>query len=331
MKRKERDTLARSAMKLLCTLLGLVLAVMLGATAIFQHLLDQINYVDPVLLEEQSALSVFSAIDLSDFRPDSGSDRIGGTGSGILNILLIGQDRREGENQARSDSMILCTFNKETRQIILTSFLRDLYVDIPGYHANRINAAYAEGGMSLLNETLEENFGLHIDGNVEVDFTQFSGIVDLLGGVEIELRQDEADVINQETGSSLSEGTQTLDGFQALTYARIRSLDADGDFSRTNRQRKVMLALVESYKNIRLTDMVPMLTEILPMITTDMNHGQILMCALEVLPHLPGAQIVSQRIPADGTYTNQTIDGMAVLVADMDAARQTLQQTLLGS
>ena len=329
MKRTQRDSLPRRAMKLLCRLLGLVFVVMLAATIAFQNLLGQINYVNENPGTEESTLSVLSPINLGTSQSGGQYEDIGGRGSGILNILLIGQDRREGETQARSDSMILCTFNKETKKLTMTSFLRDLYVEIPGYHSNRINAAYAQGGMPLLNETLEHNFGLQIDGNVEVDFSQFSGIVDLLGGVEIELRQDEANVINQETGSTLTGGTQLLDGTQALAYSRIRKLDADGDFSRTSRQRKVISALLDAYKDIGLNDLVPMLSQILPMITTDMNNGQILMCALEILPYLSKAEIVSQYIPADGTYTGQSIDGMSVLVADMDAARQLLAESLL--
>ena len=84
--------------------------------------------------------------------------------------------------------------------------------------------AYAAGGMPLLNKTLENNFGVHIDGNVEVDFYQFADIVDLLGGVEVDLRNDEAQWVNRETGSGLSEGTNLLNGQQALAYARIRKL-----------------------------------------------------------------------------------------------------------
>ena len=247
----------------------------------------------------------------------------------LIHILLVGRDESQ-DAVSRSDSMILCSFQPETNRIVLTSFLRDLYVEIPGYSNNRINAAYAAGGMSLLNETLEENFGLYIDGNVEVDFAQFAEIVDLLGGVEIELRQDEANVVNEETGSSLSAGIQKLNGDQALAYARIRKLDADGDFSRTNRQRTVLNAMVEAYKGTKLTTVLSLVSEILPMITTDMSNGKILSMALELFPLLSGAQIVSQRVPADGTYTNQMISGMSVLVADMDAARQMLEETLLG-
>lgn len=327
MKRNQRDSLARSAMKLLCTLLGLILAVMVGFTAIFQYIMDRLNYTQLPSRDPEGVVAVFSE-GIASLSSSSGNKTIGGVGSGLINILLVGQDRREGETQARADSMILCTFHKESGQLTMTSFLRDLYVPIPGHHDNRINASYSIGGMDLLCQTLEENFDLHVDGCVEVDFSQFSEIVDRLGGVEIELRQDEAEVINRETGSALSSGVQRLNGSQALTYSRIRSLDADGDFSRTNRQRKVITALLGSYRNVRFSELIPTINTLLPMISTDLNQAQILLYALEVLPALSDAQITSQRVPADGTYTDQTIDGMSVLVADMDTARQLLRESL---
>lgn len=327
MKRNQRDSLARSAMKLLCTLLGLILAVMVGFTAIFQYIMGRLNYTQLPSRDPEGVVAVFSE-GIASLSSSSGNKTIGGVGSGLINILLVGQDRREGETQARADSMILCTFHKESGQLTMTSFLRDLYVPIPGHHDNRINASYSIGGMDLLCQTLEENFDLHIDGCVEVDFSQFSEIVDRLGGVEIELRQDEAEVINRETGSALSSGVQHLNGSQALTYSRIRSLDADGDFSRTNRQRKVITALLGSYRNVRFSELIPTINTLLPMISTDLNQAQILLYALEVLPALSDTQITSQRVPADGTYTDQTIDGMSVLVADMDTARQLLRESL---
>lgn len=323
---KPRDSLGRIAMKLLCTLLGIVLAVMLGGTLLFRHCLHQIQYTPPQESSDSSILSVFSAIPLG-IRDET---RIGGPGTDLLNILLIGQDAREGDTQARSDSMILCTFNKKTNSLVMTSFLRDLYVEIPGHGSNRINAAYSFGGTKLLKKALEHNFGLYIDGSLEVDFSHFSEIIDLLGGVEIQLRQDEANAVNKQTGSSLTEGLQTLNGAQALTYSRIRNLDIDGDFSRTDRQRKVIAALVEAFREIRITELPPLLNDLLPMIKTDLNPGQILFCALEVAPNLSSMETSSQRIPADGTFSDKTIDGMAVLVADIAAQRQYLKNTLLG-
>lgn len=321
---KRKDSLARKGMKLLCSLLGMILLVMLGGTLVFRHYLDQIHYAPEPSQEKASVLSVFSAIPLG-----ASQDRIGGPGSDLLNILLIGHDAREGESQARSDSMILCSYNTDTHELVMTSFLRDLYVKIPGYGSNRINAAYSFGGTPLLKKTIDQNFNIAIDGSIEVDFTHFSEIIDLLGGVELELRQDEAEVINHQTGSSLTEGVQKLDGFQALTYSRIRSLDIDGDFSRTNRQRKVMSALVDSLRGAGVQELTSMIGKILPMLTTDLNRGQLFLYTVEVLPHLSDLHIRSQKIPADGTFTDQTIDGMSVLVADMEAQRQHLQNSLL--
>ena len=320
MRKKQRDTLSRSAMKLLCTLLGIILCLMLAVTWGFHSLLSQISTVSGPTADTP-AFSL-STVRQNLEKPKSLSLL---SNSRVVNILLIGQDRREGESQARSDSMILCSFCKDTGKLTMTSFLRDLYVPIPGHGSNRINAAYAYGGMHLLEQTIEENFDVAIDGCVEVDFRQFSGIIDLLGGVSLELRQDEANFINQETGSSLTEGTQVLNGDQALTYSRIRSLDADGDFSRTDRQRKVISALLDGCRKADPAALMQLMNRVLPMITTDLNQGQILMLAIQTVPHLSDLQMTSQRIPADGTYSDDTIDGMQVLVADLDQARQLLQ------
>ena len=318
MKRKRRSSPARSAMKLLCLVLGVILAVMVSTTVYFQSQVGLLPSLEELQLPSLPQLS-FGTKD----------DQIGGPGSHIVNILLIGQDRREGEERARSDSMILCTFNKRTKQITMTSFLRDLYVPIPGHGSNRINAAYTLGGMKLLDKTLRENFGIYIDGNVEVDFGHFAQIIDLLGGVDMELRQDEANFINKETGSDLSAGMQRLNGEQALMYSRIRKLDSDGDFSRTDRQRKVMSALFQAYKNSGINTMLSLVKQILPMVDTDMGTIEMMLLAMELVPMLSQAEVVSQHVPAAGTYTDQNIQGMSVLVPDTDAVRQMLENTLL--
>lgn len=328
--RRQRRSFQRTLLSFIAIVLGILLAVMLSVTLYFQHLLDRVNYME---YDDSPAI----AENLTDFlpavqeKPEADTAMIGGKNSGLVNILLIGQDRRENEDSARSDTMILCTFNKETKEVTMTSFLRDLYVSIPGYSDNRINAAYAYGGSPLLNETLKQNFGIHIDGNVEVDFTQFAQVIDLVGGVSMELRQDEAEAINETVPGNLTAGEQWLSGSQALAYSRIRNLDADGDFSRTNRQRKVITALVKAYKDADLGAILSLITEALPMISTDMSRLTMLRYGAELFPMLAGADITSQQIPASGTYTDQIINDMSVLVADMDAARQQLKDTLSGS
>lgn len=238
----------------------------------------------------------------------------------LVNILLIGQDARAGETRARSDSIILVTFNKTTKHITMTSFLRDLYVQIPGYQDNRINAAYAFGGMELLDATLKQNFGVDVDANVAVNFEGFASIVDILGGVDIDLTAPEAEVLG------LSSGLQHLDGDTALSYARIRHIDSD--FSRTGRQRNVLNALFNSLKTAELTQLLQLVDTIFPLITTDLSNAQILAYATELFPMLSTGSMTSSRVPAEDTYSLNTINGMSVIVADMYANRTILKETL---
>lgn len=297
----------RTLMKFLCLLLGLVLAILLGISFYARHLLGQIQYVPQETEKSPSAIGE----NLLETR---------------VHILLIGQDRLPGEERARSDSMILCDFDPKRGTITMTSFLRDLYVPIPGHGTNRLNAAYALGGMSLLEETLEENFGIAIDGCVEVDFQGFPQLVDLLGGVEITLRQDEAQAINGSLGCALEEGRHVLTGQQALAYARLRKLDADGDFSRTQRQRTLLTSLLESCRETDPISALFLLEKALPLLTTDLTGPQLLKTGLALVPMLADAQVATRHIPADGTYESKTIDGMAVLVPDLDANRAILSE-----
>lgn len=248
-------------------------------------------------------------------------------GKQLIQILLIGQDRRSGEGRQRSDAMILCSVNKRTGTVTLTSFLRDLYVQIPGYQDNRLNAAYALGGMELLNETLALNFGVQVDGNIEVDFSQFEQIIDMMGGVEIKLTEEEANHINANEGTTLSQGWNLLDGKAALSYSRIRYIGTD--FGRTNRQRTVIASVISKCKAMDLTELHDLLEQILPLITTDMTNGEILSYAIECFTLLSDIRISNQHIPAEGTYQFASIRGMSVLVPDLEENRRILREVLM--
>lgn len=299
----------RTLWKLLCLLLAMVLAAMLAVSFYARHLLNQIQYIPPETTQETAESPTAAVENLLDTQ---------------VHILLIGQDRLPGEDRARSDSMILCDFDPNTGTITMTSFLRDLYVPIPGHGSNRLNAAYALGGMALLEKTLEENFGITIDGCVEVDFQGFPQLVDLLGGVEIPLRPDEAQAINGTLGCTLEEGPQTLTGQQALAYARLRKLDADGDFSRTQRQRTLLTNLLEDCREMDPISALMLLEKTLPLLTTDLTGPQLVKTGLTLMPMLKSARVVTRHVPADGTYESQSIDGMSVLVPDLEANRALL-------
>ena len=246
----------------------------------------------------------------------------------LINILLVGQDRREGQGRQRSDTMILCSINPETGETSLISFLRDLYVQIPGgYSDNRLNATYVFGGFELLDETLTENFGVSIDGNFEVDFTGFESIIDMVGGIDIDLTSTEAAYMNKCGHPLIVTGVNHLNGAEALTYARARKIDSD--FGRTERQRKVLLAVYEQAKNLPVSELLSLLYNALPYLTTDLTDTEILSLAYRLLPLASSVSINSYTVPANDCYYNAKIRGMAVLVPDLQRIRQYLEEEYL--
>ena len=256
---------------------------------------------------------------------------------GITNILLIGQDRRPGEERARSDSMILCSMNENTHQITMVSLMRDMYVPIPGHGSTRINAAYAYGGMPLLDQTIEDNFGIHIDGNAEVDFEGFMNLIDKMEGVDIELTAEEAEYLNaNNTGLvdgvsrdrwNLVPGVNTLDAEQALAYARTRFI-GNSDWERTDRQRTVLAKIAEKVKGLDPFSQVSLIHSALDYMTTDLGTFKILELGFKVVANDMNLSNQSYRLPVEGTYTSESIEGMSVLVPDTAANASYLKQYL---
>lgn len=344
-KKKKSNAALRSVLMTLCILLGLVLAMLTAGTVYAEYLLDQVNYVDSKTPQETLSQEEIEQIDNS-YTEDEDEEFTGpevdesdinlGTapveqigGENIVNIMLIGADYYQSD-RPRSDSIILCTFNKTKNTITMTSFLRDMYVRIPGYQNNRINAAYNYGGMQLLSSTMKENFGVQVDGTVEIDFSHFEELIDLLGGIELELTAAEAKYLNywQWDEPTLYEGVNVLNGAQALEHARNRTSGGSGDFNRSNRQRVVLSTLLNEYRNSSLTELLGMMDNILPMVTTDMTKDEIVGYVKDFFPMLAGCEIVMQRIPVDGGYYQARIREMAVLVPDMDMNIAALAEIL---
>lgn len=340
-KKKSSGKAGKIILTLLCILLALVLVVMVGGMMLWERILSGIQRVEesvPTLAPEVIASienetdpidETFEGpvIDPSEVTWSTEPAQTIGKEDNIINILLIGQDRRPGQGRQRSDSMILCTVNKEKKTLTMTSFQRDTYIQIPGYQDNRLNATYAFGGMPLLNEALALNFGVHVDGNIEVDFTGFSEIVDIMGGVRISLTNKEANHLNANNGWSLSAGENLLSGEEALAYSRIRKIDSD--FGRTDRQRKVLTQLINQCRNMDLAELTQLLNKILSLITTDMENSQITGYVLELFPLLKDLTIITQHIPADGAYQRAYVRGMAVLIPDLEENCRILRETLL--
>ena len=249
----------------------------------------------------------------------------------VINILLVGKDASSAGTRARTDSMILLSINKRTNSLSMVSLMRDLYVQIPGgYSDNRINAAYRFGGISLLNDTIEKNFGVIIDGNVEVDFRQFERIIDILGGVDINLTAAEAKYLTKMGKyGTLSAGVNHLDGRAALEYCRIRQIDSD--HKRTERQRNLLQTVAASVKNMSVSQMIELINQVLPNIQTDLAPSEIIELATAALGSLAsGNGIKSGKVPQSGQYYGSTIMGMQVMVADLIQCNQYLKAFIYG-
>ena len=341
--KKKAGSAKRTALIVLCVVLALILAAIIFVTAYVESWLNRINRdVNNETLSSSELEAILGGeatgtgptVNEADINfGEELRETIGG--EEIINIMLIGQDRRPGQGRQRSDAMILCTINPNTKTLTMTSFLRDVYVQIPGYRNNKMNACYALGGMELLDACLEQNFGIHVDANVEIDFSGFMKLIDMMGGVELELTQEEANYLNARgnwditgyEGWTLTAGINQMNGSQALAYSRIR--DIGMDFERTERQRKVITALIGKFKQMSLTEMLKVMEEALSLITTDMSNKEITGYVMDMFPLLNGLTMNTQRVPKDGTFRFGDINGVGdAIIIDFDANRKMLVETL---
>lgn len=260
-----------------------------------------------------------------------------------FNILLIGVDSRSESMSGRSDSMILVSINKQTRQVTMTSFLRDIYLSIPGYGSNRLNAAYAYGGTELLTETIKANFGITVDRCLVVNFYLVMDLVDAVGGIDLDLSADEIRVMNQyyishhnrllgnpEGTDMLSEsdaGTVHVNGNQALAYARVRYVGTD--FARTGRQRTVISKCLEKVKKMSLGEISGLAEKFLPRVLTDLSEGDCATLLLMML-NLGDYEFDNLTIPVDGTWNYANIRGMSVITVDFSANAQAWHNKVEG-
>ena len=251
--------------------------------------------------------------------------------SDVYNILLVGSDVRPKETVGRSDTMILVSINKETKRIVATSFLRDTYVKLPIKNEfHKLNAAYAFGGIELLFQTLQYNYGISVDKYVAVDFLSFIEAIDILGGLDVQVYEEELYWFNQYIHASNlmvepperedsdyvdhADGSfQHLNGKQALAYARFRYV-GNGDFTRTDRQRRVVQNIFDKIKTMDVSTLVKLLDNIIPQITTNLTTDEC-MELITMLPEMSKYEVVSWHIP-DEDFKYMTIDGDDVVAID---------------
>lgn len=267
--------------------------------------------------------------------------------SDVRNILVIGSDTRSVEQRGRTDSMILLSVNSKTKEITMTSFMRDMYVEIVGKDADgndidtwdKMNAAYVYGGAELLMDTIEYNFDISVDDYVYIDFYSFVDIVDAIGGIEIEISDEEAEgmkppmaeqnkILGNEKGTDYLEhgGKLTLNGNQALAYARLRYV-GNADFERTERQRTVISKIIEKVKSSSPLTIDKFAKASMSHLATNMSKAELYALTYKAIFSL-NYDINSLRIPDDDSYTYGNHSGQSTLDVDFEKCRQLLRENI---
>ena len=215
---------------------------------------------------------------------------------GITNILLTGTDARSGETASRTDAMIILTIDTTNKSIKLTSLARDTYVQLPGRSPGKLNTAYFWGQEEMLFETIENEFGIGIDKIIQVNFNSLMNIVDVLGGVEVDIPANNLNEINRyaedcyrlydsqskgEFKTIKSSGKQTLNGYQALGFTRVRKIDSA--IARDNRQKELLVSIAEKAKSMSVTKYPNLLNTILPYVKTNMDSSELLKLGITAL------------------------------------------------
>lgn len=254
------------------------------------------------------------------------------TEDNIINIALLGSDYSQGFGAA--DSTIILSINTKNNKIKLLSLMRDIYLDLPDGGKSNLNYTLNSGGPELILRTINYNFSLNIDKFIYVNLSTLPKIIDKLGGVEINITPQELQYINgyisnidKENGTTTepitSAGTQLLNGTQASAYCRIRYTEGR-DFKRTERQRDVLSALFNKFKNISITEVPGIISDLLPLVTTNMTDGEMLSIASKALK-MNISNIEQGRFPLDGDFTTEWTD-MYHQIIDLDATRNAIHQ-----
>ncbi len=246
---------------------------------------------------------------------------------GTFSLLLIGVDTDAQGVTGRSDTMVLAVVNIREKTIHLISFLRDLYVKIPGRGNNRLNAAYVYGGPELLVKTLSQTFGVQADAYFAVDFGLMATLVDAVGGVEVLVTPEELSPLNgileyfnyqrgvpQAEGRLMESGYVRLTGLQAMSYARIRKLDSD--FGRAYRQQAVLKAIVEQLGTLEPLTALALVTRFAGQARTDVTLTDALALVREALP-LTGYTLIAISVPVEGGSRNMMKNGSYYLLPNL--------------
>lgn len=253
----------------------------------------------------------------------------------VINIALFGRD---GSDE-RTDSIMVLTIDKVNKKVKVTSLLRDMYIDLPGQGKWILNHAFMKGGSELALKTINSNFGLDIQDYVAVNMDGFIKLVDLVGGVEVRVEAEEIPYINQEAEKMAKErsygtlknitntGVQKLNGPQAMAYARIRKVGRD--FGRTERQREVLNYVFKELKGEGTLKALGAMTDMLSYVETSLSNKDMLSLGTTLIGFNTNS-IEQFRVPVDGSYKDEVIQGMFVMTIDEEINKDKLHEFIYG-
>ncbi len=251
----------------------------------------------------------------------------------VINVLLLGRDARNAAVEyGRTDSMIILSYNKKTNDVRMVSLLRDIYVPIEGHGWNRINTAYAFGGIGLCINTINDVFGLDIQDYVTVDFGGLISVIDSIGGIDLDLTADEV-FMYREMGrlpGGAAAGIHHMDGEFALIHARNRTLGTD--FERTRRQRDILTAIYQKVTaSSSLTEVTRLITSALDMVKTNMSAPTLITLAADVLQNGSSIEIDGAHVPFADTYRGGIVREMWVIEIDFAENIRRMHEFLYGT
>ncbi|MBR3808768.1 MAG: LCP family protein [Clostridia bacterium] len=335
-KKRQRLLKVLSVFLIFTIILGTALGIFINNK--FNMMGDPEQYTD-VIYEEEQFSDIDGDINASNFKDalknwaTTGNDQKMSS-KNVVNVLLIGADSRQGTNTGNTDVMMLVSLNKKTKQIKLVSFMRDSYLYIEGKNNSycaKLNAAFSMGGPETLLKTIENNYKIEIDDFVMVNFESFKAIIEAMGGITVDVQKYEANYANNRYKLSMPYGDGvTLDGEEALAFCRIRGCDADGDVSRTRRQRQVINAMINRVTNASVSDLNKYLNAFLPYVYTGFSKSEVLSLGMKAITNGWAFYERSElQIPTPETRTSGSM-GSWIWVVDYQLAAQTLQNELYG-
>lgn len=360
-KPKKKKSPVKIILIIVAALLALVIGVLAAGILFYNSKLDKMHHVevpkiqyttaeedllaDPEVMETEATIEYTEEVPTETTEPPyvpSSED--------YINILVVGQASRAGEtanSERMADTAILCTINTHEKTLTLTSFLRDSLVRPPNFRGREfgkiklttvyhLGSYYANGdiagSMELMNLTLYNSFGVEVDHNFEVDFDIFMKVIDLMGGVTVNLTPEESDYLNAEDAwvcYDTQPGWFHLDGSGALAYARMRKAagDNESDIKRTSRQRHLIESILFGVKQLSLSDLNKIVDEVMPMITTSMTTAEITDLLMKMLPMLPELTVkAGGTCPVQDTYWGKEVDiygdGMYHSVLEFEISQQ---------